>query len=148
MSDGETANASAIPGSEILLRRVPKRPSFVCIPNAGSSRIEPTKAALSLKPGEDGLSVNRDALLPCDGIGRAEIYDWSDNYGIEFPAAVVGDGQDAAVVPDPVDEPAGKSHALIVKRTKDKLRWDDVRARIIASATWMPEGPIPRSEPE
>lgn len=144
MSQSDFWDDEDIRDDETLLRRVPMRPDFVAIPNAGTGRTEITKAALTLKAGEDGLSVNRDSLLPDGDIDRKNIYDWSDNYGVEFPVEVVRLGGDAGVVPDPVtDEPGGASHALIKRRTTNKLQWNDVRAQIIAVARWMPEGPQP-----
>lgn len=145
MSQQDFWDDERILDSETLLRRVPMRPSFVTIPNAGTNRIEPTKAAFNLSKGEDGLSVNLESLLPDGEVGRENIYDWTDNYGLEFPAGTVRLNGDAGVVSDPVTEaPGGASHALVKRRTADKQRWNDVRYRIIAVARWMPEGPPPQ----
>lgn len=145
VSQPDILDDESILDSEILLRRVPNRPSFLTVPNAGTNRIEPTKAAFSLGKGEDGLSVNRESELPDGDTDRANIYDWTNNYGLEFPVAAVRVNGDAGVVSDPVnDVPGGASHALIIRRTADKQRWNDFRYRLIAASRWMPEGSPPQ----
>lgn len=132
----------SIPDEDRLLRKIHRRPDFA-VRDLVTGRLLVQTAALRLDP--DGMSTQREGLLPLIEATREDLYEWDRFYGIEFPVSVARSTGQAGVVDevDPEDERLGAAHSLV--RTKDphpaRASWKEVRAVIAYHCEWMREDP-------
>ena len=98
----------------------------------------PTIAALSLKPGEDGLSGNLKSMLQSLGLDEASLIEGRPGYGLFGVSVHDITSAGCQVVHKPIvppQRPEDPSHALIQKPDVNKPTWALIRGSILAAIT-------------
>lgn len=129
--------------SELVYRRVPKRPDFLATIDPITEQERPTPAAFSIKDGEDGLSVYADSLIEAHGLERQRLCAW-DTHGVaEFEVGLVRAELGIVGKVDSEDTVMGLAHAVVrgPGGTPSKSVWKAKRVLILRQLRFYPVAP-------
>lgn len=132
-------NDPSIADSHRLLRRIPDRPKLLARRPDGGMR--PSSAALELRDGESGCSVDVRERFRGPGSPLDALSGYSSTWGLaECPAGAARVDDRHRVVGDPLDD--NEAHALIVPTASSRARQKRNFGKLAESMTFLREPDI------